>query len=185
MIKEPIKNKKDIQVIKKLLSDHPRNFAIFTFGINTNLRAGDLLKIKIKDVRYLKPGDQFNLVEIKTKKKRTITINNTVYEAIQNLLRSMKGIDDNDYLFQSQKGKGMITVTYLNSLVKSWCEAINLKGNYGGHTLRKTFGFMHRTEFNTDIPTLMTMFNHNTQLQTLTYLCIQPEEIKDAYLCEI
>lgn len=31
-------------------------------------------------------------------------------------------------------------------------------------------------------PELMVMFNHNTQRQTLDYLCIQAEEIKDAYM---
>jgi hypothetical protein len=31
----------------------------------------------------------------------------------------------------------------------------------------------------------MHMFNHSTQKQTLEYLCIQPEEIKDAYMREI
>jgi len=185
MLVEPIKNKKDIQLIKKLLADNPRNLAIFTLGINTNLRAGDLLKIKIKDVRHLKPGEHFSLGETKTGKKRTITINKTVYEAIQRLLRSMKAVNDGEYLFQSRKGKEKLTVPYLNNLVKSWCKTINLKGNYGCHTLRKTFGYMHRTEFSTDMATLMTMFNHDSQKQTLTYLCIQPEDIKDAYLCEI
>jgi hypothetical protein len=29
---------------------------------------------------------------------------------------------------------------------------------------------------------LMVMFNHSTQRQTLDYLCIQAEEIKDAYM---
>jgi len=79
----------------------------------------------------------------------------------------------------------MLTVSYLNSLVKSWCKEINLRGNYGAHTLRKTFGYVHRTVFGTDIPTLMEMFNHSTQRQTLTYLGIQPREINDAYLKEI
>jgi integrase len=70
-------------------------------------------------------------------------------------------------------------------MVKGWCKVINLKGNYGSHTLRKTFGYIHRTVFNTDIPTLMDMFNHSSQKQTLTYLGIQPSDIKDAYLKEI
>jgi hypothetical protein len=39
--------------------------------------------------------------------------------------------------------------------------------------------------FNTDIPTLMQMFNHASQRQTLAYLGIQPSEIKEAYLREI
>jgi hypothetical protein len=44
---------------------------------------------------------------------------------------------------------------------------------------------MHRTVNMTDLPTLMTMFNHSTQKQTLAYLWIQPEEIKSAYLFEL
>jgi hypothetical protein len=39
--------------------------------------------------------------------------------------------------------------------------------------------------FNTDVPTLMQMFNHSTQKQTLAYLGIQASEIKEAYLREI
>jgi hypothetical protein len=31
----------------------------------------------------------------------------------------------------------------------------------------------------------MTVFNHSTQKQTLDYLCVQPEEIKDIYLNEL
>ena len=36
---EPIKLKRDIQTIKKLLADKPLDLALFTVGINTNLRA--------------------------------------------------------------------------------------------------------------------------------------------------
>ena len=71
---EPIKKKRDIESIKKMLSDNPRNQALFTIGINTNLRASDLLSIKAGQVRELKPGcnHRFNSkpilpVEIDTK----------------------------------------------------------------------------------------------------------------------
>lgn len=182
---EPIRGLKHIKSIKKLLSDSPRNLAIFTIGINTNLRASDLLKLKVGHMKYLNPGDHFELREKKTRKKRSITINKTVYKAVQALLAEMPDADDDDFLFPSQKGRGALCVPYLNSLVKKWAGLINLRGNYGSHSLRKTFGYIHRTEFNTDIPTLMTMFNHATQRQTLDYLCIQPDEIQDAYLREI
>lgn len=182
---EPIREQKDIKLIKKLLADKPRDLAIFTLGINTNLRASDLLRITVGQVRYLKPGEHFTVREKKTGKLKNITINKTVYDSIGRLLSEMPAVGDNDYLFQSRKGEGHLTVPYLNSLVKSWCREINLKGNYGSHTLRKTFGYIHRTIFNTDIPTLMTMFNHLSQKQTLVYLGIQPAEIKDAYMREI
>ena len=182
---DPIKSIKDIANIKKLLADNPRNLAIFTLGINTNLRASDILKITVGQVKHLKAGEHFTMKEKKTDKQRTITVNQSVYEAIQKALAIIPDAADSEPLFQSRKGGKALCVPYLNGLVKGWCEDINLKGNYGSHTLRKTFGYIHRTVFNTDLPTLMHMFNHSSQKQTLAYLGIQPEEIKDAYLKEI
>lgn len=182
---EPIRSIEDINLVKRMLRDKPRDLAIFVFGINTNLRASDLLRIKVGQVRHLQPGEHFSLREKKTGKWRNITINNGVHEAIHGLLTTQPMATDDDYLFPSRQGGGPLCVPYLNSLVKGWVAAIKLKGNYGSHTLRKTFGFVHRTYHKTDIPTLMTLFNHSNQKQTLEYLCIQPEEIKDAYLKEI
>lgn len=183
---EPIRSEKDIKNIKKLLADRPRDLALFTLGINTNLRASDLLKIKVGQVRRLQPGDCFTIgKEMKTGKERLITVNKTVNDALQSLLAIMPDVEDDSYLFRSRKGGETLSVPYINSLVKGWCSAVNLKGNYGSHTLRKTFGYIHRTVFNTDIPTLMHMFNHSSQKQTLAYLGIQASEIKDAYLKEI
>lgn len=182
---EPIREPKDIRLIKKLLVDRPRDLAIFTLGVNTNLRAGDLLRITVGQVRRLQPGEHFSLKERKTGKLRDVTVNRNVHEAVQGLLRTMLDAGDGEFLFQSRKGRQALCVSYLNSLVKAWCREINLKGNYGSHTLRKTFGYIHRTVFNTDVPTLMQMFNHSTQKQTLAYLGIQPSEIKEAYLREI
>ena len=178
----PIKNKKDIATIKKLLADNPRNSALFLIGINLGLRAGDLLNLKVRQVRGLKTGDSIEIKEQKTGKLRRLTFNQTCITAINTLLAS-KSFND-DFLFQSQRAE-RLTVGSLNRLVKTWCKAINLKGNYGSHSLRKTWGFMQRTEFNIDIPTLMVCLNHRTQRETLTYLCIQAEEIRDAYLNEI
>jgi hypothetical protein len=48
---EPIKSKKHIQTIKKLLADKPLDYALFTVGINTNLRASNLLRINLTSLR--------------------------------------------------------------------------------------------------------------------------------------
>jgi integrase len=183
---EPIRRDKDITLIKKHLADRPRDLAIFTLGINTNLRACDILRITIGHVLHVRPGEQFSIREKKTGKLRTITLNKTVHEAFQGLLKTLDTSNPADCLFQSrQNNGGKLTEGYLNKLVKEWCREINLRGNYGSHTLRKTFGYVHRTKHHTDIPTLMTIFNHASQKETLSYLCIQPEEVQDAYLKEI
>ena len=184
---QPITDLADIGRIRDLLSGNSRDLCLFNLGINTNLRAIDLVNLRIGQVRHLQPGDSLELRETKTGKKRAITINQTCYRSIQDLLAtdSMKGSMDEGYLFQSRKGRNKLRANTLNAMVKKWTKAINLKGNFGSHSLRKTFGFIHRTKLGTDIPTLMTMFNHSTQRQTLEYLCIQPQEIKDAYMKEI
>jgi len=179
---EPIKSKKHIQTIKKLLADKPLDYSLFVIGINTNLRASDLLRIKVGQVKDLKPNDEIVLNERKTKKERRINLNKACIEGIQRVLDS-KEYQDKDYLFTGQRG--CLTVPAVNAKVKSWCRALNLKGNYGSHSLRKTWGYHQRVTFGTDLPRLMVCFNHSTQKQTLDYLCIQPQEIRDVYENEL
>lgn len=176
---EPIRSLKDIQAIKKLLADRPVQQAIFVVGINTNLRAGDLLGITIGQVRGLQALGELVLREQKTDKLRRINLNKACIEAVNRVLALKEYWRDDEYLFTGQRGR--FTVPYLNTLVKSWCRSINLKGNYGSHTLRKTWGYIQRVHFGVGLPELMTVFGHATQRQTLTYLCVQPEEVKSIY----
>ena len=180
---EPIRKVKDINLIKKHLSDKPRDLALFILGINTNLRASDLLRLTVDQVKYLNKGDAIDLKEKKTGKPRRINLNKACIESIQALLGTGEH-QGQDYLFKSQRG-AVLTVSTVNNMVKGWCKEINLRGNYGSHTLRKTWGYHQRVTFGTDLPRLMVCFNHSTQKQTLDYLCIQPEEIRSVYANEI
>jgi len=175
---DPIKEIRHIKAIKKLLQDKPRDLALFVLGINTNLRAGDLVSLKVSQIKDLKPGDDLELVEQKTGKPKRINLNGSCIDAITKLLSSTS-LKDSDCLFKGQRG--CITPIYVNHLMKKWARIVNLKGNYGSHSLRKTWGYHQRINYGTDIPTLMVCFNHSSQKQTLDYLCIQPEEIKSVY----
>ena len=181
---DPITELKDIKLIKKLLRDKPRDYCLFTMGINTNLRASDLIRITASDVRRKNPGDALIIKEKKTGKERRITLNDSVISAVKELLAHQPYLDT-DPLFRSKKGGKTLSVPSINRLVKGWCHEINLKGNYGSHTLRKTWGYHQRVTFGIDLPRLMVCFNHSTQSQTLSYLCIQPEEIKEVYENEL
>jgi integrase len=165
-----------------MLAGNPLYFAIFTVGINTNLRASDLLRITVGMVRGIKPMEEMELKETKTGNVRRITLNKNCTDAIAGLL-AMRSYKDDDYLFVGKRG--VLTVPSVNRLVKSWCETINLKGNYGSHSLRKTWGYHQRVSFGVGLPELMTVFGHATQRQTLAYLCVQPEEIKNVYANEL
>jgi integrase len=152
---EPVKTMKDIKAIKALLAKKQRDLVLFTLGINTNLRAVDLLKIRVAQVRNLKPLESIELKEQKTGKLRRVTLNKACVDAIRNLIAS-RDYQDDDYLFLGQRGR--LTVPSVNRLVKGWCAAINLNGNFGAHTLRKTFGYIQRVVFGTGLPVLMVLF---------------------------
>lgn len=180
---EPIRSIKDVGTIRKLLQHKPRDLALFTLGINTNLRASDLLNLRVGQVRNLKPMDEIEIREQKTGKLRRITLNQACAGAVKGLLAS-EPYQDKDYLFRSQRG-AVLTVPSVNRLVKAWCKGINLRGNYGSHTLRKSWGYHQRVTFGVGLPELMVCFNHSTQRQTLEYLCVQPGEIRSVYANEL
>lgn len=143
----------------------------------------DSERIKVAQVRDLKPGDEIEIREKKTGKLRRITLNKAAVTAIQGALKAT-AYDDGDYLFRNGKGPGL-TAPSVHRLVKGWCREINLKGNYGSHTLRKTWGYHSRVTFGVGLPELMVAFNHSSRRQTLDYLCVQPDEIRSIYENEL
>lgn len=49
---EPIRDKNKIKEIKNILKKKSeRNYMLFVLGINTGLRIGDLLSLKVEDVK--------------------------------------------------------------------------------------------------------------------------------------
>jgi integrase len=181
---EPIRRIEDIKSIKKLLAGNLRDSLLFTLGINNGLRIGDLLKLKVRDVQGVKPGETVRVREQKTGKDNVLVINKATHKALQDYLDQTE-LDLDDYLFQSQKGKGPLSVSYVNRLVKSWCRQINLRGNYGTHTLRKTFGYIQRIQYGVGFELLCKRFNHSSPAVTMRYLGIEDKEVNGILMNEI
>jgi integrase len=93
--------------------------------------------------------------------------------------------DDEDFLFDSRKGSEAIRVSTVNALMKKWTKAINLTGNYGAHTLRKTFGYLQRTEHCVGFEVLAKRFQHSSPAVTMRYLGITDKEVEHILKNEI
>ena len=182
--KWPIKRKEDINTIKDMLYPNPRNYALFVLGINTGYRAIELSNLRVRDVRYLEAGDTLEVWQTKTSKYRRVKINAQVHEAIQRLLDEEKP-HDNEPLFRSRKFNGKLCVETITRLLRDWCKFAGLQGNFGSHTLRKTWGYHQRKNNAVPIHILMVAFGHTTQAQTLNYLCIEMEEVEELFQFEI
>jgi integrase len=181
---EPIRRLKDIRAITTLLASSPRDHLLFTMGVNNGLRTGDLLRLRVRDVRDKQPGEAIVIVEQKTKKKNYLMINKPVHKSLQVYLETVDPEDD-DFLFASRKGGGPLTVPSVNRLIKSWTDQVNLPGRYGAHSLRKTWGYIQRTQFGTSFELICKRYLHSSPAVTMRYLGIQEKEIHETLLHEI
>lgn len=185
---EPIKKVKDIKRIKQYLlgKANKRDYMLFVVGINVGLRCGDLLQLKINDVMNDDGTfkDKIAIDEEKTDKTRYFKLNESAKESIQIYLDSLKSYDMNDYLFRSRKGNEALRVDSTHKLIKTTLRDIGIKGNFGTHTLRKTWAYhtyMNNSSNPRILATLQKALNHSSQDVTLRYIGIEQEEIMDLY----
>lgn len=184
---DPIRDLSAIERIKRNLidQDNIRDHCLFTLGINTAWRANELLSIKVGHVRNLEEEGLLTLKQSKNNKYRSTLINRTALRAIQFWLALYGNhVNDDAPLFPSNKS-GAIQVPTLCNMVKRWCSQAGIKGQFGSHTLRKTWGYHQRITFAAAPELLMIAFGHSSERQTLEYLGIVPREVCDLYLNEI
>lgn len=182
---DPIRKQRDVESIKKMLWSNPRDYLLFVIGINNGLRAGDILKLKVKDIKGKKAGAFIQIKEGKTGKVNVLVINKAVYAAIKKFIVDVNP-EDGDYVFKSRKGENNpITIQAVNNYVKKWCKAINLKGNYGAHTLRKTWGYHARMHHGAGFELICKRYNHSNPAVTMRYLGIEDKEIHGLLMCDV
>lgn len=164
------------------MQHQPRNLCLFTLGINTAYRASELISITLDQVSHLNVGDRLDVKQRKNQKYRAVTLNNNSINAIQNWLQyHPDDVASRAPLFLSQKRHQALSVEAINNLVKKWCRDAGLQGNYGSHSLRKTWGYHQRIIGGASVALLMEAFGHSHEAQTLEYLCIQNNEVQELY----
>lgn len=193
-IVEPLKKKKDIELIKTLLKgkNKIRDLLLFELGINSALRISDLLKITVGDVLDEKgnPKEHFRKSEKKTWKSTLISITPKVAETLKLYKETYPWViaKPEHYLFFQQKkfdkgkqelGSQHISPCMARNLVSGRCKAIKLDGSYGTHTLRKTWGFQARMN-GISIELIQHRLNHSSLSVTKRYLGITDEELEEA-----
>lgn len=182
---EPIKDVKHIKNIKKLLADNARDRLLFIMGCNSGMRVQDLLGLRIRDVTGLKVGDSISVKEKKTGKENVIVINKEIKTSLDEYLSEGKHSDEH-FLFKSRKGRNYPLTTFrVTRLVKSWADAVGAKGNFGAHSLRKTWTFHQRKTFGVSWEVLAKRLNHSSPSITRRYLGIAAEEVTEILMNSI
>ncbi len=191
---EPIRDLNAIEDLKALLSKCPRDYCLFTLGINTAFRASELVSIKVGQVTHLKASDKLTVRQSKNGKTRTVTINDKALEAIQKCLKNHPHLD-NPFapLLYSKTTSKHLKPNTISKYMKGWCKRIGIVGNYASHTMRKTWGYhVYRNYYYHQqidqkktrhvIAELMVAYGHATERQTIEYLCIEDQDISRLYM---
>lgn len=198
----PFVNEKEIKamidVFNKRIEEAPdedkcwiaaRNKMLFLTGINLGLRASDLVQLRfsffMNDDGTFK--DFYKLQPKKTKKTGkfvTLYFNQVVKKAITDYIEEYPIQDMEGYVFKSREGDGHITAKSLWKIIVDATNDAGLKGNYGTHSLRKTFGrfvYHNAKDKNNALIILQTIFNHSSPAVTSKYIGLTNDEVADVF----
>jgi len=181
---EPIRSENSIRQIRGNLfkQRNPRDYLLFVFGINSGLRIGDILSLRLGDVKDSRGDlkDHLEIKEQKTGKTRKVHFNRQIREAINFYIEKTDIFDLEQYLFTSEKSKKNKPLTRIRAyqLINGWCKQVGIKHRVGGHTLRKSFGF-HLRKQGVSIERISNLLNHRNVKVTFRYIGIDDDENKE------
>jgi len=183
---QPIRDVRAIKRIKAILkAESARDYCLFVLGINTAYRINELLSIKVGQVRGLRTGDMLDLKQSKNSRYRATTFNKASYSALRRWLSVHPNTSTNAPLFLSSKTGKALMVSTCSNMVKQWCADVALEGNYGSHSLRKTWGYHQRVRFKQPTSLISKALGHSSEKETISYLGIQPSEVCGLYENEV
>lgn len=171
---EPIRNKKDIQKVEKILAKQgARELLLFVIGTNCGLRISDILNLNVGDIRN---KSHIQITEKKTGKFKKFPINTKLKPLLEEFIKSRK---NDEPLFLSHWGHRLDRVTAYY-IIRNACKKAKLQEKIGTHSMRKSFGYHHYQQFK-DVVILQKIFNHSSPQITLRYIGIEQDEIDCSY----
>ena len=182
---EPIRDRKKIIEIKQYLREKKqlRDLLFIVIGMNTALRVSDLLKLQIGDFVDERGNimSRFWIREEKRGKRQEIIINDSIRETLGEYLSAYPRITEDplNFIFFNTRVKGFAKAINRGQawkILNSICKRLNITGNFGTHTLRKTWGYHARLN-SVDLALIMHKFNHNSLAYTKRYLGITDDEL--------
>lgn len=182
---EPIRDRKKISQIKNLLRGQKRfrDLLFFTVGINTALRVSDMLRLRIGDLmdEQQRLKAHFTVREQKTSKRHDVAVNTSIQEAVTEFLIAYPDITSNQsHFIFFNSGHNAFTESLKRGqawkIITTLCKSVGLRGNFGTHSLRKTWGY-HARMNGVDLSIIMYKLNHSNLVITRRYLGFTNDEV--------
>jgi site-specific recombinase XerC len=154
-----------------------RELALFDLGIDSKLRACDLLKLKVRDVCH---GERVAARAIVLQQKTSRPVQFEITEPTRTALADwimLSGLTLDDCLFRSRVGRSPhLSTRQYARIVDSWVEEIGLDpAAYGTHSIRRTKpSLIYRRTKN--LRAVQLLLGHTKLESTVRYLGIEVED---------
>ena len=186
---EPIRDRRKISQIKNNLrfDNRARDLLLFTTGVNSALRVSDLLQLRAG--QFFTPDgsitNKFSIREAKRNKRYELIVNDSITEALALYRQTFPDAlnEPTNFLFFNPR-EGYQTAIQRGQcwkLIGKLCEDVGLAGNYGTHTLRKTWAYQ-AWKAGVDLYLIMVILNHSSLEVTKRYLGITDDERAEVLL---
>lgn len=163
--------------IRLQLGHRTRELAMFDLGLDSKLRACDLVKLRVRDICH---GDQISpramVMQQKTCRPVQFEITQPTRDAVGEWIKEAS-LNSDDYLFPSRihESPHLGTRQYAR-IVDSWVKEIGLDpAGYGTHSMRRTKASLiyRRTK---NIRAVQLLLGHSKLESTVRYLGIEVED---------
>lgn len=173
---EPIRDRRDVEAIKRYLWDkNEKYYIMFLTGIYLGLRINEILSMTVEDVKGKKTK---RIRQKKTGKEIVVAYNPELQRAYKSYCENRapgEALVPNPYNEYKSITRGM---AYL--VLNEAAQAIGLQ-NIGTHSMRKTCGY-HYYQQTHDIATLQVWFNHRHVSDTLRYIGVTSDSVQNAMI---
>ena len=159
-----------------------RNYVLFLVGVTTGYRAGDLVKLKVRDIKEAIRRKEFTILEGKKKNSKNIREKNRkprsveLIPGVEKILKEyIKDKKDYEYIFQSRKGTNKhIGVQAVSNILKKAGEYFGLH-DITAHRMRRTCASNSSIESGRDIVLVKELLGHSSIEETKKYIGLDRE----------
>jgi len=166
----------EIEAVKDVVQNIPRDRALLALALNTGLRASDLREIKFSQI----VDGSLTIIERKTKKTKLIVLNDSTRDAIE----AWRRVCPFEHVASGQRGQ--LAVGSIARLVKDWAGRAGVdQTSIASHTLRKTRARALIDRYNEPLYLVMRDLQHSSEAQTCAYLGITTADQRRLYSHQI
>ena len=160
-----------------------RNHLLLNLGVYTALRISDILRLSTNDVYHFHNGTAtvrkvLHITEQKTKKSKTLALNNQLINVLQDYLPEVK--PNTPLMLNYRTGKAISRIQAYR-LIQAAATAVGIAEKVSCHSLRKTFGY-HAWKMGVSPAILLEIYNHSSLAITRKYLGVTQCEIDAVHL---